>query len=142
MNKLTLKESISINAPASRVWQALTDPSLIKEYFFGTQAISDFKKGSKLIYRGEWEGHTYEDKGTILESEENRLLKHDYWSSMSGLPDVPESYATLTYVLDPLENKTVLSVTQDGLHSEEQLEHSRQNWQAVLGKMKELLESR
>ena len=53
--------SVTIAATAERVWDALTNPSLIKQYLFGTDAISDWKPGSPITYRGVWEGKPYED---------------------------------------------------------------------------------
>jgi uncharacterized protein YndB with AHSA1/START domain len=42
---LIAKASISINAPVGKVWDALTNPEAIKQYMFGTNVISDWKKG-------------------------------------------------------------------------------------------------
>ena len=36
-NTIVAKATITINAPAARVWDALTQPELIKRYLFGTQ---------------------------------------------------------------------------------------------------------
>src|SRR5689334_20196431 len=74
MGNLVAKTSISIKAEIKDVWKALTDPALIKKYFFGTDAESDWKKGSPVRFRGEWEGKPYEDKGTVLESDPPRKL--------------------------------------------------------------------
>src|SRR5687767_13143574 len=94
---ITATVSINIDAPVSKVWKALTTPELIKKYFFGTEAISDWKQGSPLLFKGEWEGKTYKDKGTILEVVENKLFRYNYWSSMSGIEDKPENYVIVTY---------------------------------------------
>jgi uncharacterized protein YndB with AHSA1/START domain len=53
---LVSKSSVVINAPVDKVWEALTNSSLIKEYLFGTNTITDWKKGSAIYYEGEWEG--------------------------------------------------------------------------------------
>src|SRR5688572_1862425 len=98
-NQLTGRASVTIDAPVSKVWEALTTPELIKKYFFGTNAISDWKEGSPLIFKGEWEGKSYEDKGVILKSVPNKIFKYNYWSSMSGIEDKPENYVTITYNL-------------------------------------------
>ena len=45
-NTMTAKASIKINADKNEVWDALTNPDKIKQYFFGTNANSDWKKGS------------------------------------------------------------------------------------------------
>jgi uncharacterized protein YndB with AHSA1/START domain len=59
---LTARTSITIHAPVSGVWEALTEPELIKQYLFGTEAVSDWKVGSSIAYKRVWEGKSYEDK--------------------------------------------------------------------------------
>ena len=63
---LTATKSIVINAPASRVWEALTDPAQVKQVIWGSEVVSDWKQGSPLIYRGVWEGKPFEDKVMAL----------------------------------------------------------------------------
>ena len=60
-NKLVAEAETKINVPVSKVWDALTNPDQIKKYFFGTNAISDWKVGSPLEFKGEWEGKEYHD---------------------------------------------------------------------------------
>jgi uncharacterized protein YndB with AHSA1/START domain len=139
-NNITGKASITINAPSKIVWEALTTPSIIKQYFFGTTAISDWKAGSPLIFRGEWEGKNYEDKGTILETVPEKLFRYTYWSSMSGIEDKPENYVTITYRLSEKNNRTELTITQENIPDEKTKEHSVQNWNKVLNDLKQLLE--
>jgi uncharacterized protein YndB with AHSA1/START domain len=138
--KFVTSVKLNIRADVNSVWKGLTDPALIKQYFFGTNAESDWKKGSKVFFRGEWEGKPYEDKGTVLASDPPRLLQYNYWSSFSGTPDVPENYATVTYTLRPSGDQTELTVTQDGIASEEAKNHSENNWKSVLDGLKKLLE--
>lgn len=134
------RASIEVNAGADKVWKALTDPKMIKEYLFGTEARSDWKVGSPITYKGVWQGKAYEDKGTILEVEPNRILKSTYWSGMSGLEDKPENYSTVTYELFESNGHTTLGVSQDNNPTRESAEHSRQNWLIVLKGLKDLLE--
>jgi uncharacterized protein YndB with AHSA1/START domain len=142
MANLSLKTSIEINAPAAKVWKALTDAAIVKQYFFGTNVKSDWKKGSPIIWEGEWEGKTYQDTGKILDIDPGKFVKYNYWSSMSGTEDKPENYADISYSLSENNNKTVLTITQENIKSEESKTHSEQNWQSVFGKMKEIVESR
>ena len=136
-----LSTSIIINAPTAKVWQALTDPAIVKQYFFGTNLKSDWKKGSPIIWQGEWEGRSYEDKGTILDIDPGSFVKYNYWSTMSGTEDKPENYANITYQLSESDGKTKLTITQDNIKNQQAKEHSEQNWQSVFGKMKEMIES-
>jgi uncharacterized protein YndB with AHSA1/START domain len=141
-----LKESfvaashIEIKASASTVWKALIDPEMIKKYLFGTDAVSDWKVGSSITYKGVWQGKPYEDKGTILELVPNRLLKSTYWSGMSGLEDKPENYSTVTYALSEQGGVTRLSLTQDNNATKESATHSEGNWKMVLEGLKVLVE--
>ena len=81
--KFVAKATITVNAPASRVWDALTLPDLIKQYLFGTKVTTDWRVGSPITYTGTWEGKTYEDKGKILQIEPGRLLVSTFWSSLA-----------------------------------------------------------
>jgi uncharacterized protein YndB with AHSA1/START domain len=134
--------AISLNAPASKVWKALTDPSIIKQYLFGTEAESDWKKGSKITYRGEWDGKQYEDKGEIVDIVPERLLHTTYFSSMRGKEDLPENYNNVIYDLKEDNGHTILTLSQDNIDSEEELLHSEENWSRVLDGMKRIVESR
>jgi uncharacterized protein YndB with AHSA1/START domain len=141
MNKTYIaKTSITINASASKVWDALTNPHLIKQYLFGTEVTTDWKAGSPITYKGVWEGKAYEDKGRVLQIEPGKLLVSTFWSSLSGLPDLPENYNTVRYELSSERGGTRLTIIQDNNASREEAEHSEQNWNMVLKGMKKLLE--
>src|SRR4051812_30539124 len=96
-SNITLKVSLPIMAPKSKVWKALTDPDQIKKYFFGTETKTTWQPGTPITFSGEWEGKPYLDKGTVLEVEPEKMLKYNYWSSFSGTDDVPENYANIVY---------------------------------------------
>jgi len=132
--------AITINAPTARVWDALTQPDLIKQYLFGTQVTTDWQVGSPIVYEGTWEGKAYQDKGVVLQVEPEKLLVSTFWSSMSGLPDIPENYQTVRYELAAEGGGTRLTIIQDNNASPEDANHSAQNWSMVLDGMKKLLE--
>jgi len=141
-DRLTATASITLNAPPERVWKALTTPAEIKQYLFGTDAHSDFKKGSPITYTGEWEGKKYEDKGKIVESIPNALLHTTYFSSMSGKEDRPENYANVYYRIEPTGKQTILTITQDNNADEKSRDHSQANWNMVLQSLKKVVESK
>jgi uncharacterized protein YndB with AHSA1/START domain len=142
MNKgIVATATATFHAPASKVWEALTKPDLIKKYLFGTDVISDWKVGSPILYRGEWQGKPFEDKGQILEIEPERLLVSTHWSPLSGVPDAPENYHTVTYRLLEKDSGTEVTIFQDNNASEDEKTHSEQNWKAVLEGMKKVVES-
>jgi len=137
---LIAKSSITISASATRVWDALTTPDLIKKYFYGSKTVTDWKVGSPIKFIGEWEGKTYEDKGIILKNEPEKLFQYTYLSSFSTLPDVPENYANITYELHEEDGQTTLNVKQENIEDEEKRQHSEKGWNDVLQNLKNLLE--
>jgi uncharacterized protein YndB with AHSA1/START domain len=96
---LVARASITIDAPVQKVWKALVDPAAIQEYMFGTNVQSDWTEGSLIVWKGEWQGRSYEDKGVILRLEPGRTLRYSHFSPLSGLPDVPASYHTVNIEL-------------------------------------------
>lgn len=138
---LIAKASTTINAPASRVWEALTNPELIKQYLFGADVISDWKEGSQILYKGVYEGKSYEDKGSVLKAEPNKLLLITHWSPLSGTPNTPENYHKVVYELEAENGSTQVTITQDNNASREEQEQNANFWKMVLDGMKTLLES-
>ncbi len=132
--------SITVNAPASKVWQALTDPQLIKQYLFGTEVTTDWRAGSPITYSGVWQGKPYKDKGKILQVEPEKLLVSTFWSALAGLPDLPENYQTVRYELSPEGSGTRLTLIQDNNDTQESADHSAGNWKMVLDGLKKLVE--
>lgn len=131
-----------INAPVSNVWNALTKPEIIKQYFFGTNTVTDWEPGSPIKFTGEWEGKRYEDKGTIMEMVYQKLIKYSYWSSMSGIEDKPENYVIVTYELSGDDYNVTLTITQENIPDEQMKEHSIENWKKVVNNLKNLLEQK
>ena len=139
-DKYIAKATTTINVPVTKVWQALVNPEIIKQYLFNTEVISDWKVGSPIIYKGEWEGKAFEDKGEILEIEPEKILKSTHWSPLSGVPDSPENYHTVAYTLSTRGDSTEVTITQDNNATEQEKAHSKKNWETVLAGMKKLLE--
>ena len=139
---LVARKEIEINAEVSAVWDALINPELIKQYLFGTEAISEWKIGSPIVFRGVWEGKTYVDKGLIFELKTNRIFGYYYWSPFSGLEDKLENYANITYELTKDGEQTILAITQDSIETEDMVEQASENWQNVLKSLKETVEKK
>jgi uncharacterized protein YndB with AHSA1/START domain len=129
-----------ISATPAQVWLALTDPKMVKRYMFGTDVVSDWQQGSSIVWKGEYEGKAYEDKGTIVEIEAERRLRVTHFSPLSGLPDVPENYHTLTYELDKIGDKTHVWLIQDQNATQDEARQAKSNWEMMLGGLKAVVE--
>jgi uncharacterized protein YndB with AHSA1/START domain len=132
---------VTIAAHPQTVWNALTDPAIIKKYMFGSEVRSDWSVGSTIFYAGEYEGKKYEDHGEILEMRPPERLRTTHFSPLSGKPDVPENYHEIAYTLEPDGEGTRLELTQDNNANEAEAEHSATNWQQMLDSLKSVVES-
>jgi uncharacterized protein YndB with AHSA1/START domain len=134
--------SISIHAPVEKVWDALVDPDAIKQYMFGATVVSDWKPGSPITWKGEWKGKPFEDKGRVLAMEPPHRMRYSHYSPMSGRPDRPENYHTVTIDLTGEDGRTLVSLSQDSNPTDEARDHSEENWHRMLEGLKRLLERR
>jgi uncharacterized protein YndB with AHSA1/START domain len=134
------RAAVDIDVPRSRVWDALVDPRAIKQYMFGTNVASDWKPGSPITWKGEWQGKAYEDKGTILEMVPGAKLSYSHFSPLAGLPDRPENYHHVSIALTGDERRTHVALEQDNNADEKAREHSEQNWTSMLAALKKYLE--
>lgn len=139
---LTITTNIEISADKPTIWDALTNPDKIKIYLFGTETLTDWKEGSAVIFQGEYQGRQYRDKGTVIQNRKNETLQYSYWTGFSGLEDVPENYALVTFTLESHGEKTKLTLTQSGFTNEETRQHSLTTWSTILKQIKQMAEQK
>ncbi len=145
---LIIKNSISINASAVTVWDALINPEQTKKYMFGCKAVSDWKPGSELLWRANYEGKEMVFvKGNIVEIDPGKFLSYTTIDPNSDVADIPENYLTVTYELKEESGKTLLTATQ-GDYSKVGDGEKRYNetvagggWQPILIEIKKLVEA-
>jgi uncharacterized protein YndB with AHSA1/START domain len=135
-------KEIRINASVSKVWDALTNPEVIKLWLWedGLIVTSDWKVGSPIIFSGKYNDYNYKDKGTILKLEKEKVFQYNYWGKLSQLADIPENYTVIEFVLTPGENKTILTLTQSNCVTYEIYAHWNFYWMVTLDILRKLLE--
>jgi uncharacterized protein YndB with AHSA1/START domain len=131
---------IQIDATPARVWSALTDPAEIEQYMFGSEVLTDWEPGGRIVWRGKYAGTSYEDHGEILEFEPESRLVVTHFSPLSGEEDVPENYHVLAYEVEEVDGETRVRLTQDNNTSPEAAENSRANWEKMLATLKSVVE--
>jgi uncharacterized protein YndB with AHSA1/START domain len=136
----TAETKVIIDAPADKVWKALTTPELISKYMFDTKVTTDWQEGSSIIYEGEYNDTVYHDKGVIKKFEPNKVFAATYWSSMSNKEDLPENYNLVTYALEEGHNSTTVHLTQDNIATDQERLHTLTNWNGVLAELKKVAE--
>ncbi len=146
----TVTNTITINASAAQVWDALTNPAKTKVYMFGCETVSDWKVGSDLLWRGQHDGKDMVFvKGKILSIESNKKLVYTVIDPFASYPDIPENYLNVTYKLEQQGTQTLLTVMQDGFEGAAEGEKRYQDvynkgegWNPILVQIKELVESK
>ncbi len=108
-----IQESIHIQAPASKVWDALINPEITRSYMFGCVPVSSWKVGGDLLWNGMLDGKeiTYV-KGKIADILPERRLVYTAIDPHGPIPDLPENYLTITYALEEADKGTLLKVSQ------------------------------
>ncbi|OOG77671.1 SRPBCC domain-containing protein [Algoriphagus sp. A40] len=136
-NNLISSKSIAINAGPERVWEILTDPAWISQYLFGAQTVTDWKPGSTILFRINFDNQEFIDKGIVVECKEPEFLKYRYWSGFCGLEDKPENYSLVSYHIEKIDSKTSkLTWTQTGFVDEQSRSSSENSLVNILAQIK------
>lgn len=146
-NPLMITNSITINAPAEKVWDALVNPEQTKKYMFGCETVSDWKPGSELLWKGNYEGNDMVFvKGKVVEINPGKFLSYTTIDPNSGIADIPANYLTVTYDLKEENGQTVLTATQGDYSTvgdgEKRFKETLDGggWQPILEEIKKMLE--
>jgi uncharacterized protein YndB with AHSA1/START domain len=146
---LVIKNNITIDAPASKVWNALVNPEQTKKYMFGCEPISDWRVGSTLLWKGQHEGKEMVFvKGSVVDIMPERFLAYTVFDPNSTIEDIPENYLTVTYELRSENGKTAFTVTQgdydavaDGDRRFKESSNNGEGWNPILVQIKKIVES-
>ena len=147
MSELFTRYTIDIAASPEAVWAMLTDPKLTKEYMFGCEAISDWKVGSTLLWRGELEGRPIVFvTGRVVTFEPHSLLAYTTFDPNGGLADVPSNHLTMTCRLTPMATGTRLELAQGDFakveNGQARYADATKGGDGLLEKMKQVAERR
>jgi uncharacterized protein YndB with AHSA1/START domain len=146
---MIVRSSIHIQAPAAKVWKALTDAEITKQYMFGCAALSDWKVGSPLLWKGTFNGiEVVAVKGTVVDIQPNKVLSFTTFDPNSTLEDIPENYVTATYTLTETKGETLLEVSQgdfstvaDGERRYAETYNNGEGWTPILREIKKIVEA-
>jgi uncharacterized protein YndB with AHSA1/START domain len=149
-NPLIVTNSIMIDAPAPKVWDALVNPEKTRIYMFGCETVSDWRPGSALLWQGNFEGvDLVAVKGFIKEIQPDKFLAYTVFDPNIGMEDIPENYLLVTYELSARDKQTLLTVTQsgfekaaDGERRYKEASNSGDGWNPILVAIKKLVESK
>lgn len=134
------KVVMDINASPETVWRALTNPNEVKQYMMGAALETDWKVGGPVVWRGEFKGKKFEDRGTVLHYNKPEHLAYTHISSASSEMDDSENHREIHIHLSKKEDKTNLVLTQDNNATLEAKRESEKNWRLMLQGLKKFAE--
>ncbi|MCB0492583.1 MAG: SRPBCC domain-containing protein [Cyclobacteriaceae bacterium] len=145
---LKVENTITIDAPIGRVWDALVNPEKTMQYMFGCKALSDWKVGDAVIWKMMHEGkEIIPVSGYVLAIDPMHLLSYSVIDPNSGMEIVPENHLRVTYQLAEQNNQTTLIVTQDGFEDAadgqkryQDVYNNGDGWNPILVMIKKLVE--
>ena len=135
MKKTSFVYVTYIRASAERVFQALTDGRMTREYW-GHENVSDWKPGSPWQHREAASGRV-RILGEVLESRPPHRLVIS-WAS----PDKAAQRSRVAFDIVPLADMVKLTVTHDELEAGSEMDRAiREGWPRVLASLKTFIET-
>lgn len=122
--------SIYIDAPAEKIWQALTDGAFTRQYWSGRALQSSWDVGAPVAIVTE--DGTTEVTGKVLEASPPKRLSYS-WSSAGTSGE-----SVVVFDLKPFAGSVQLTITHGPLPAESR---ARDGWVAILSSLKSLLET-
>lgn len=133
MNAPKLVYVTKIRTTPAKLWEALTNPDLIEQYFFGCRNTSTWQVGDSIESRSEDELHW---KGTILSSTPEKEVSFTF----DHLTDEPPS--TVRFEIVPLGEEVQLTITHEDFQEVSPIRDRVSNgWPSIIAGIKELLET-
>ena len=139
---LTAKCRIQIDNTVDEAWKALVNPEIVEKYMLGSKQLSDWRRGSSIIWKKDFNGRKFEDKGEVLEITPRKSLKYTHYSPASGRPDAPENYQTVSVTLKENAKGTTIKLTSDNNASEEEKAMTEHIWAYYLQGLKIIMDKK
>ncbi|WP_375770240.1 SRPBCC family protein [Archangium gephyra] len=128
-----------IQTTPEKVWAALQDPELTKQFWGMHKNVSDWKAGSRWSHQ-DYETNEVHLTGQVLEAEPPKKLVLT-WGWPEGRPGA-EPPSKVTFLLEPFMGSVRLTVMHDELvEGGETMKGISQGWPAILSSLKSLLET-
>jgi uncharacterized protein YndB with AHSA1/START domain len=126
------RADIDVDASPDKVWHTITANA--SDVNFGAVVESDWRPGSSITWKGEWEGKAFEDTGEVVDAVAPYRLVVTH-SSPGG-----DAEHVITYELSGSGDGTRVELSQDGNASDGAASESAANWRKHLEAVKDRAE--
>jgi uncharacterized protein YndB with AHSA1/START domain len=135
--------TVIIDAAPMQVWTILTDQMTgwMGEPEMQIEIITDWKVNSPILIKG-FHHVKFENRGIVLQYEEGVRLSYSHLSNVSRLPDIPENYTILEFVLTPAGEVTILTLNIENFPTEVIRKHLEFYWRTTIFKIKKVTEDK
>ena len=128
--------SAEIDAPPDKVWRAITDPAKTRQYYYGTDILSNWQPGSR--WTSEEDGHLYLE-GKIVEIEPERKLVQTF-RVVDEEPASGDPPSQVSWQLTPTTSGTRVDLVHSG-QGDATLAYTEGGWEYILAGLKSVAES-
>ena len=139
-------KSIRISAPLNAVWEALTQPELMKSWMSDSEIeiVTTWEVGSPIIINAEDVSYktAFTNTGVVLQFLKNRVLEYSHFSSLSQLADQAENYTIIRFTLEPEADQTLLQLDLSNFPTASHYKHIDFYWTVTLEVLKRFVEER
>lgn len=134
--------TVTVNAAPMQVWSILTTQvEWMGEPEMQIEIFTDWKVNSPILIRG-FHHAKFENKGIVLQYDEGKRLSYSHLSNVSRLPDLPENYTILEFVLTPAGEETELTLNIENFPTEVIRKHLEFYWRTTVFKIKKAAEDK
>jgi uncharacterized protein YndB with AHSA1/START domain len=135
--------TLEIKARMAHVWKALTTPAMMKRWMsepeMELEIETDWKIGEPIVMKG-FHHTPFENRGTVLAFEREKILRYNYLSSLSKLPDTPENYTIVNFSVHPVGDHTLVTINLSNFPTETIFKHVQFYWIATGEILKDYVE--
>lgn len=139
----TIEKTVVVAAPPSSVWAALTDPVAMSTWMgepdMRIDVRTDWRPGAPIVVTGVHHG-PFRNDGIVLDCVPERLLRYSHRSSVSHLPDTPDSDSEIAFALAPVAGGTAVHLAVQGFPTETIFRHLDLYWRGTMEVFKAYVE--
>lgn len=142
----TIRKSIRIDASLNAVWEALTQPELMKSWMHDSEIeiVTTWEPGSPIIINVQDVSYktAFTNAGVVLQFLKDRVLEYSHLSSLSRLADEAENYTLIRFTLQQEDDHTLLELDLSNFPTESHYKHIDFYWTITLEVLKRFVEER